>query len=209
MIWNWLHKSGFVSVRHRSFRPSGDETVEDETVEDEAVEDETVGDETVGDKTVGGKTVEDEAVGDETVEDETVPHPSSVFCSMGGRPQRPTIGKSPFCFFLGHEFTRAPESRIATGSTGCGKTLSGPQEVSGRDFSRAVMCCRKMRALAPGATLLNWPNRLAQPIPEPLDRQYDPQAYFGAGGAVASGALDLITSVISFDNSAVRSLLRS
>jgi len=36
-----------------------------------------------------------------------VPHPSSVFCSMGGRPQRPTIGKSPFCLFLGREFTRA------------------------------------------------------------------------------------------------------
>jgi hypothetical protein len=33
--------------------------------------------------------------------DETVPHPSSVFCSMGGRPQRPTICKSPFCLLLG------------------------------------------------------------------------------------------------------------
>ena len=27
---------------------------------------------------------------------ETVPHPSSVFCSMGGRPQRPTIGHRVF-----------------------------------------------------------------------------------------------------------------
>jgi hypothetical protein len=58
-------------------------------------------------KLVGDETVGDETVGDETVGDETVPHPSSVLCSMGGRPQRPTIGKSPFCFFLGREFTRA------------------------------------------------------------------------------------------------------
>jgi hypothetical protein len=27
--------------------------------------------------------------------DETVPHSSSAFCSMSGKPQRPTIGKSP------------------------------------------------------------------------------------------------------------------
>jgi hypothetical protein len=53
-------------------------------------------DETVEDETVGHETVEDE-----TVEDETVPHPSSVFCSMGGRPQRPIVGKSTFCFLSG------------------------------------------------------------------------------------------------------------
>ena len=60
----------------------------------------------MGDETVGDETVEDE-----TVEDETVPHPSSVFCSMGGKPQRPTIGKSPFCFLLGRNFSRAEKAQ--------------------------------------------------------------------------------------------------
>jgi Tfp pilus assembly protein PilF len=31
---------------------------------------------------------------------ETAPHPSSAYCSMGGRPRRSTIDKSHFCFFL-------------------------------------------------------------------------------------------------------------
>jgi hypothetical protein len=39
-----------------------------------------------------------------------VPHPSSVFCSIGGKPRRPTIGKSRFVSYQGATGVSDPRS---------------------------------------------------------------------------------------------------
>jgi hypothetical protein len=110
--------------------------------------------------------------------DETVPHPSSVFCSMGGRPQRPTIAKSPFCFLLvRHRSFRLTEDETVPHPSSVFCSMGGrPQRPT---ICKSPFClllgrprnCHTHRLRAPSISrpLRNgWESKLpGTPIPEP------------------------------------------